>query len=285
MDTILVTGANGLLARALSSVDRRILALSRAELDIADSDAIARAFERASPSLVINPAAMTDVDGCERDPEAAERANARAPRLLADACARAGARFVHISTDFVFDGRKREPYTFEDEPRPLSVYGRTKLAGELAASAALPDTTIVRVSWLYGRGGRNFLSRLFDYAASNATLKGITNMRSIPTYAPDAARRILEIADRGVPGVYHVTNAGVASWFEVARAALDLAGRDDVELLPVTTHELGLPAPRPEYSAMRCLLSERLGLAAPRPWRDALADFVAETTQPRPPEG
>jgi dTDP-4-dehydrorhamnose reductase len=276
---ILVTGAGGLLGRSLGQLSgpgRPIVALGRDGLDIADPDSVARALDQHRPAALINPAAMTDVDGCERDPAAARRANADGPRVLARACAASGVRLVHVSTDFVFDGRKREPYTVEDAPNPLSVYGSSKLAGEEAVREEAPDALVVRTAWVYGKGGKNFASRLFEYAAKTKTLRGITDMRSAPTYAPELARRLLELADRGVPGTYHVTGAGEASWFEVARAALDLAGLGDVELLPTTVAELGLPAPRPSYSVMRCLLSERLGIPPLRPWRESLAVFVRE---------
>jgi dTDP-4-dehydrorhamnose reductase len=275
---ILVTGATGLLGRslaALSTADRPVVGLSHAELDIADPASVREALDCHRPAALVNAAAMTDVDGCERDPEAARRANVEGPRSLAAGCRAAGVRLAHVSTDFVFDGTKREPYTIEDAPRPLSVYGGTKLEGEEAVRTVLDDAIVARTSWVFGLGGKNFASRLFDYAAASTTLRGITDMRSIPTYAPDLAARLLEIVEMGRAGTYHVTGGGGdATWFDVARAALDLAGRTDVELLPVTVAELGLPAPRPAYSAMRCLLSERLGFAPLRPWRDALADFV-----------
>jgi dTDP-4-dehydrorhamnose reductase len=275
---ILVTGGQGLLGRslaALSTPERPVVALGRGELDISDRAAVAAAVVARRPAAVVNAAAMTDVDGCERDPGAARRANVDGPRALAEACRAAGALLVHVSTDFVFDGRKREPYTADDAPNPLSVYGRSKLEGEEAVRGALPGAVVARTSWVFGVGGKNFASRLFEYAAKATTLKGITDMRSVPTYAPDLARRLLEIVELGRPGTYHVTGSGDATWFDVARAALDLAGRRDVELLPTTVAELGLPAPRPEYSVMRCVLSERLGLAPLRHWRDALGDFVA----------
>ena len=134
---------------------------------------------------------------------------------------------------------------------------------------------MARTSWVFGVGGKNFASKLFDYAAKSRTLKGITDMRSAPTYAPDLAVRLLELIDLGAAGTYHVTGTGDATWFEFAGALLEIAGRDDVEMLPVTVRELGLPAPRPPYSVMRCVLSERLGLAPLRHWREAAADFVA----------
>jgi dTDP-4-dehydrorhamnose reductase len=275
--SVLVTGGRGLLGGALGSLstsDRLVVALGRDELDIADERSVRSAVDRYRPRVLVNPAAMTDVDGCERDPAAARRANVDGPRTLATVCRAAGVRLVHISTDFVFDGRKREPYTFEDVPNPLSIYGATKLAGEEAVRDICDDALVVRVAWVFGVGGRNFVSRIFDYAAKSTTLRGITDMRSAPTYAPELAVRLLELADRGVSGTYHVTGSGDATWFDVARAALDEAGRTDVELLPTTAAELGLPAPRPAYSVMRCLLSERLGLPPLRPWREAIEDFV-----------
>jgi dTDP-4-dehydrorhamnose reductase len=273
----LVTGARGLLGGALgalSDTTRPVIALGRDELDIADEASVRRAVERYEPAVLVNPAAMTDVDGCERDPEAARRANVEGPRILATVCRDANVQLVHVSTDFVFDGRKREPYTIEDAPNPLSIYGATKLAGEEAVREICDDALVVRVAWVFGVGGRNFVSRIFDNAARTSTLRGITDMRSAPTYAPELAVRLLELADLGAPGTYHVTGSGEATWFEVARAALDAAGRDDVELLPTTVAELGLPAVRPSYSVMRCLLSEQLGFEPLRPWREAIGDFV-----------
>jgi dTDP-4-dehydrorhamnose reductase len=281
---VIVTGARGLLGGVLGKLTqptRPVIALGRDELDIADEVSVRSAVERYGPSVLINPAAMTDVDGCERDPDAARRANVDGPRILATVCRQEGVRLVHVSTDFVFDGQKREPYTFEDPPNPISVYGATKLEGEEAVREICDDALVVRTAWVFGVGGRNFLSRLFDYAAKNTTLRGITNMRSAPTYAPDLAVRLLEIVDLAVPGTYQVTGSGEATWYEVARAALDAAGRDDIELLPTTVAELGLPAPRPAYSVMRCLLSERLGLEPLRPWGEAIGDFVGDVVSRR----
>ena len=277
---ILVTGGGGLLGRTLASLstpDRPIVAVGRSELDVTDAESIARMLGRPRPNAVVNAAAMTDVDGCERDPEAAMLANAAGPGLLAEACTRSATRLVHVSTDFVFDGTKREPYTTDDTPKPISVYGRSKLEGERAVLAGQPDALIVRTSWLFGVGGKNFASRIFEYASATNRLKGIVDMRSLPTYAPDLAGRILELIDLDASGTFHCCNSGEpATWFEVARASLDDAGLSDVELIPVTVAELGLPAPRPAFSAMRCLRSEALGLAPMRPWRDAVKSFAAE---------
>jgi len=287
---ILVTGGHGLLGRslaALSTSDRPIVCLGRRDLDVTDEASIRGALEHVRPVIVVNAAAMTDVDGCERDPDKAMRENATGPRLLAEACVRAGVNIVQVSTDFVFDGSKREPYTIEDVPNPISVYGKSKLEGERAVLAARPEAVVVRTSWLFGIGGKNFASRIFDYAASSNRLKGIKDMRSLPTYAPDLAQRILEIVDSGAGGTFHITGGGEpATWFEVARAALDAAGRLDVELIPVTVAELGLPAPRPAYSALRCLRSEALGLPPMQRWNEAVEAFAHAVAEGaiRPPK-
>lgn len=276
---ILVTGGSGLLGRSMaarSTPERTIVALGRSRLDITDSHAIARAIADYGPSAIVNAAAMTDVDGCERDPDGAKLANATGPGRLAEACRVAGVKLVHISTDFVFDGRKREPYTTEDAPHPLSVYGKSKLEGELAVLDECPNAVVARTSWLFGVGGKNFASRIFDYAAASSRLKGIVDMRSLPTYAPDLADRLLELIALGAAGTFHLTGSGEpCTWFDVARATLDAAGRTDVELVPVTTAELGLPAARPAYSAMRCLRSEALELVPMRRWNDAVVAFAA----------
>ena len=275
---ILVTGGEGLLGRslaALSTADRPVVALGRHELDILDSEEIAAAIDRFDPRVIVNAAALTDVDACERDPAAAHRANVEGPRLLALACAARAVAFVHVSTDFVFDGIKRSPYTHLDPPNPISEYGKSKLEGERAVTAVLPEALIVRTSWVFGPGGKNFASRLVEYASKSNTLKGITDMRSLPTYAPDLAARILELVERGTPGTYHVVGSGeAASWLEVARFAVATAGLTGVTVEPVTARELGLPAPRPEYSVMKCLLSERLGLPHLRDWHDAMTEFL-----------
>lgn len=280
-----MTGGDGLLGRAIAAADpraHRVVALGRSDLDITSDASIAAAFERFRPEAVVNAAAMTDVDGCERDPEAAHLANAVGPERLARACASAGVRLVHVSTDFVFDGTKREPYVADDEPNPISAYGRTKLAGENAVRGLVPDALVVRTSWVFGVGGKNFASRIFEFAAKSLRLKGIVDMRSLPTYAPDLAERILDLIDGGCTGTFHVTGGGEpATWFDVARVILDAGGRSDVALEPVTVAELGLPAPRPAYSAMRCLRTEALGLPPLRPWPEAAVTFAREASPAR----
>jgi dTDP-4-dehydrorhamnose reductase len=279
-DAVLITGAGGLLGRAakvhFSGQSWNVTAVTRADLDIGSKAAVLAAFDRIKPVLVVNCAAATDVDRCEREPEWAFKANQEGPLNLARACLNTGATLVHVSTDYVFDGEKDGFYTQDDQPNPQSAYARSKLAGELAVTAELNRAYIVRSSWVFGKGGKNFGSRVVELARSGARLKGVIDQVSIPTYAPDLASRIYEITRKGVYGLYHVTNTGPATWMEFARMALELAGLREVEIAPVTRAELGQPAARPRNSAMRCLLSERLGFVPIRGWQDALKEFIQQ---------
>ena len=276
----LITGAGGLLGRHMTDRLTRsgwqVVPLTRQQLDIADEDAVRSCLDAARPDVVINCAATGDVDRCEREPAWAYAVNEAGPRHLARHARAAGADIVHISTEYVFDGDQEGFYTQEDEARPLSVYGQSKLAGEQAVREEAESHFILRTSWLFGVGGKNFGSRVLDYARAGAPLKGVTDQTSIATYAPDMAARIEEILARGAHGLYQVTNTGVMSWYEFALLALELAGMKDVQIEPCKRADLRQLAPRPQNSAMRCLLSESLGLAPLRHWREATVEFVRE---------
>lgn len=278
--TALIAGGGGLLGsnmfKQLSASGWQAHAFTHPELDITDADAVRRTVAQVRPNLIINCVATADVDRCEREPDWAYAVNEQGARHLAGAAREAGAEIVHVSTDYVFDGAKTGFYTQADEPRPLSVYAQSKLAGEQATSAACEQAYIIRTSWLFGVGGKNFGSRIIEYAHKMPRLKGVMDQTSIPTYAPDLARRIEEIVALKTYGLYHGVNTGPASWFEFAQLALEMAGIRDVEIEPVRRADLNQAAPRPQNSAMRCLLSEALGLAPLRHWREALADFVRE---------
>jgi dTDP-4-dehydrorhamnose reductase len=278
--TAMITGAGGLLGRAmqarLTESGWRVFAFSRAELDITNENHVRRAVEAAAPNVLINCAATADVDRCELEPDWAYSINEKGPRFLARACREVGADIVHVSTDYVFDGSKEGFYTQEDEPRPISVYGSSKLAGELAVRGEAERFYVVRTSWLFGCGGKNFGSRVIEYARKGMHLKAVTDQTSIPTYAPDLAARIEEIIELSAHGLYQITSTGRATWFDFARRALDLAGMADMQLEPVTRADLNQRAPRPHNSAMRCLVTERLGLEPMRHWRDALVEFVPQ---------
>jgi dTDP-4-dehydrorhamnose reductase len=278
--TAMITGAGGLLGRSmltrLTDSGWRVVALQHAELDITDEEGVRDAIEGIRPDVLINCAATADVDRCEDDPAWAYAVNATGPRFLAGACRKVGAEIVHVSTDYVFDGSKQGFYTQEDEPNSPSVYGKSKLAGEHAVREEAERFYIVRTSWLFGAGGKNFGSRVIEYARKGGPLKGVVDQTSIPTYAPDLAGRIEEIIDLRAHALYQVTSTGPTTWFEFSREALDLAGLSGVQIEPITRADLNQRAQRPHNSAMRCLVSEKLGLAPLRHWKDALAEFVRE---------
>lgn len=278
--TAMITGACGLLGRAmrarLTQSNWRVIAFPHTELDITSEQDVSNTVRTVSPDVLINCVATADVDRCEIEPDWAYAVNAEGPKFLAQACREIGAEIVHVSTDYVFDGTKQGFYTQEDEPGSPSVYGKSKLAGEVAVREEVESSYIIRTSWLFGTGGKNFGSRVIEYARTGCVLKGVIDQISIPTYAPDLAGRIIEIIDLGVEGLYQVTSTGPTTWFEFARLALDLSGLSEVELKPITRAELNQRAPRPRNSAMRCLLSEKLGLAPLRHWKIALSDFLLE---------
>ncbi|HEX8161020.1 MAG TPA: dTDP-4-dehydrorhamnose reductase [Pyrinomonadaceae bacterium] len=276
---VLITGAGGMLARAVALDCRargdEVFAHDRAGLDITDAARVAEVFARERPEAVINCAAWTDVDGCERDPRRAFKVNSKAVGILAAASRGVAATFVTVSTDYVFPGDKQGFYTQRDDPAPQSHYGRAKLKGERRAQAATARCAVVRSGWIFGAGGRNFLSRVVPLARDGARLSAITDAYGTPTYAGDLAARLRLLAGLDLPGVYHVVNAGEgASFYEFAAAALRAAGLDEAALAPVSMDSLDRPAPRPRNSRLRCLVSEALGLAPLRDWRDALGEFV-----------
>lgn len=253
-------------------------------LDIADETAVSTVFERERPEVIINCAAWTDVDGCETNRVRAFEANARGPENLAASARRIQAGFVTISTDYVFDGTKDGFYTQRDDPNPTSVYGVSKLEGERRAQSECARTIVVRTGWIFGIGGRNFLSRVIELAARNEHLKAISDAWGTPTYAADLARRLRQLAELDLPGIYHVVNSGDgASYEEFAREALSAAGCEKAMIESVRTDSLRRPAPRPSNSRLRCLLSEAIGLERLPDWRLALKEFaLGQTMDDRP---
>ncbi|MBI3950031.1 MAG: dTDP-4-dehydrorhamnose reductase [Acidobacteria bacterium] len=273
----LITGAGGLLGRhAVGWFSRYhdVVAARREDLGITHPDAVNRWVNRISPDVIMNCAALSNVDACERQPDDAFAVNAEGPRYLAQAAEQIGAQLIHFSTDYVFDGDKTTPYTIEDEPWPISIYGHSKLAGERAIRETLARHYIIRVARLFGRGGRNFASAILDIARRDGRLLAIVDEIGSPTYVVDLAERVNAIVQSGQHGTYHLTNQGVCSWAEFATAALQIGQLHGVIIEQVQSADLGRPARRPRYTAMRCLLSERLGLEPLRPWTAAFAEFV-----------
>ncbi|MFY9621686.1 MAG: dTDP-4-dehydrorhamnose reductase [Pyrinomonadaceae bacterium] len=275
---VAVTGAGGMLGRAVTKHctghGDEVNTFDHRALDITDTSAV-KSLGDLKPDVVINCAAWTDVDGCEADPNRAERANALGPQVLAAICRDIKAVLITVSTDYVFDGARDGFYTQRDHPNPISTYGHFKLEGERRAQTAYARTIVVRSGYIFGAGGNNFLSTVLDRARRGERLRVLSDMTGTPTYAPDLARRLRELAELDLPGIYHVVNAGEGVSFETfARTALEIGGIDPSLLQSTTLAELNRPAPRPRNSRLRCLLSEAIGLAPLRDWQAALEDFV-----------
>jgi len=246
-------------------------------LDVSDADLVMQTILANKPDAVINCAAWTDVDGCETDRERAYAANAEGPENLAQASCAVNATLVTISTDYVFDGTKEGFYTQEDSPHPESVYGLSKLDGELRAQAAhFTGTVVVRTGFIFGVGGTNFLSTVVARARRGEKLKAISDSYGTPTYAWDLAVRLRELAELKHAGVFHVVNAGDGvSYREFAQAALDEGGVVGANVEPVLMDSLKRPATRPRNSRMKCLTSMALGLPALPHWTDSLREFLS----------
>ncbi len=272
---ILLTGSSGQLGsdivRACEGAHE--LFAHDIDLDITDRAAVAARVEELRPELVINAAAYTDVDGAETDREAAYRVNALGPWNLALACQAAGAALMQVSTDFVFSGEAREPYTEFDRPDPRGVYGRSKYAGEQIVMSLLDRFYICRTSWLYGASGSNFVKTIMRAGLAREEVRVVNDQEGSPTFSKDLAAKLLEIAATRAYGIYHVSNSGSCTWYEFARLIFSLAGIP-TPVVPVTTEELGRPAPRPAYSVLRGLALELAGLEPMRPFAEALEEFV-----------
>jgi len=280
---ILITGAGGLVGRALSDYCIRlgdeVLAYDRSGLDIANEAQVELIVAEAKPEVVINCAAWTDVDGCETDAERCRVVNEVGPENLARASRNADALLITISTDYVFDGTKDGFYTQRDNPNPLSVYSRAKLNGERRAQHKHARTMVVRTGFVFGRGGKNFLSTVVDRIRRGEKVKAIADAWGTPTYANHLAARLRELAQLDLPGVFHIVNSGDGTnYAEFASKALQLAGCDLANLEVVLLESVRRPAPRPKNSRLRCLLSDALGLEPLPNWEEGLAQFVQDIT-------
>jgi dTDP-4-dehydrorhamnose reductase len=248
-------------------------------VDITDFAAIRAAVQAAKPDLVLHPAAYTNVDGCERDPDTAYKVNAVGTWNVAAAAEEIGAALVAISTDFVFDGEKGSPYTEFDTPNPISHYGASKLAGENLARQACRRTYIVRTSWLYGVHGKNFPYTVLKLAKAKSELPIVGDQVGTPMYTVDLVNTILTIIETPQYGVYHASNTGQTSWADFARMVLQKTGQENVPVRDITSDEyaqmFGSPTKRPRHSVMRHYALELQGRDTLRPWPDALDDFLA----------
>lgn len=285
---VLIAGANGMLGSALQRIlsERGIgyLAPAEQDFDITDVDEVGRVVGQFAASsapegrmLLVNAAAYTNVEGAEDNPDLAYRVNEYGARLLAEAAARHDLGFVHVSTDFVFDGMKDRPYSEQDAPNPLSVYGASKLAGESAVAAAYPGSITVRTAWVFGSNGVNFPTKILGLAQKHERLQVVTDEIGSPTYTIDLAGGILDLARAGASGLYHLTGNGSCSRFEMARELLRLAGMGTV-LDPVTADAFPTRAARPRNSVLDCSKAAAMGVTMPD-WHSGLARFVSELPQ------
>ncbi|MBK9180773.1 MAG: dTDP-4-dehydrorhamnose reductase [Acidimicrobiales bacterium] len=280
---VLVTGAGGQLGHDVAAVCRaagdQVAALDRAALDVTDRDQVLAAAGAVAPDAIVHCAAWTAVDACETDPERAFVANALAVRHVAEAARRTGAHLVHLSTDYVFDGTLERPYHEWDEPDPVNVYGRSKLAGEHEALAGCPGATVVRTSWVVGAHGANVVRTILALAADpDRPLAFVDDQRGSPTCTADLAPLLRTLARDRRPGVVHATNQGVTTWYGLARATLEAAGADPSRVRAVTTAELDPPRParRPASSVLAPAVLLAWGLPLLPPWRRGVERLVAQ---------
>lgn len=274
---ILVTGANGMFATAavpvLQAQGHTVMACPRSSLDLTQRDRVTTALTELQPDLVLNAAAYTRVDDAESQPEAAFAVNAHGVRHLAEACADVRARLVHLSTDYVFDGTSRTPYSEDAPTRPLNVYGQSKWAGEEAVRETLPAHFIVRTAWLYGRGGPNFVDTIRKLARSQPVLRVVNDQFGAPTWTVDLAEAIARLIQTDSYGTYHISNQGQCSWHAVAERIVELEGLS-TPVVAVSSSEFPRPATRPAYSVLSNQALHALGVPPLPPWEQSLAAYM-----------
>ncbi len=283
---IAITGAGGLIGSHLTQwLNRKheVLPLKHSDLDITDAKAVASYLQETRPGLIINCATI-EVDDCERNPKLAQAIHVDGPRNLALAAAHIDAEFIHFSTNYVFDGHEegRSHYTVRDEPRPINVYGKVKLAGESAVWEASPRTFVIRTSWVYGRGKKAFLSTVNRELLAGRSVRAVADNWANTTYVEDLVARIDEILVKKRYGTYHLVNEGICSYSEFALESGRLLGLAEARLEQlvelIKEAETKRPAPRPRYKPMHCALSDEMGLAPMRHWRFALKDYLSGST-------
>jgi dTDP-4-dehydrorhamnose reductase len=278
----LITGARGQLGSDLRQLldglpDTEVRAPGSAELDVTDRASIVRQLADFTPDVIVNAAAYTAVDAAESDYDRAYAVNGVGPALLAAEAVRHGARLVHISTDYVFDGTAAEPYPVDAPTNPQSAYGRTKLAGEQAVRELAPDLGyVVRTSWLYGAAGPNFVKTMARLEAAHPTVSVVDDQLGSPTWSADLAGRLIDLVRSGLPGgIYHCRGAGSTSWHGFARAIFAELGADPDRVLPTKTENFPRPAPRPAYSVLSDTEWLAAGLSPMLDWRAALTAALA----------
>ena len=278
---LLVTGAAGMLGRdvmlAAGNAGHDVVGYGRAELDVTNAAALEKKFDLERPDVVINCAAWTDVDGAEESEQAAFAVNGTGAGNVAAAAARMGASVVYVSSDYVFDGAKGAPYVESDQPAPLSAYGRTKLAGEEASTAANKRHFVVRSSWLFGIGGSNFVETMLRLASTQNEVLVVRDQVGSPTYTWHLAYGIVRLIEGIEFGIHHMAAAGACSWYDFAREIFEQA-KVECRVLSATTEMLGRPAPRPAYSALTSQRQHAIELPS---WQDGLSAYLSQRSTER----
>ncbi|MDZ7799136.1 MAG: dTDP-4-dehydrorhamnose reductase [Patescibacteria group bacterium] len=269
----LIIGSQGMLGSELMSEFSGYypLGLDKDELDITKPKMIEAFFRKEAPELVINAAAYTDVDACQDNQELAYEVNGRGVGFLAKYCRQFGSKLIHYSTDYVFNGQKKAGYDENDTPDPVSVYGKSKLLGEKLIQEQTDNFYILRTAWLYGPNGPNFVKTMLDLADKKKEIKVVNDQHGSPTHALDLAQKTKEIIEKNQDfGIYHTTNAGSCTWYELARAIFKIAQKE-IKLLPVTSDQFPRPALRPQYSILN-----NNKLKPMRKWPEALREFLTK---------
>lgn len=273
---VLIIGSEGMLGHDLVNVlgvENEISTTTIDTLDITDIHKTIETVKEINPDVVVHAAAFTDVDLSESKPDLAYKVNTIGTRNVAVACKEADSALVYISTDYVFDGTKGNPYYEYDQTNPLSVYGKTKYLGEVYIRDVLNKFYIVRTSWLYGFHGPNFVTTMLNLTKNNNVISVVNDQIGSPTYTVDLSKAIAQLIKKPAYGIYHITNSDYCSWYEYAREIFEIAG-SDVEVKPVSTEEFPRPAPRPKYSVLKNYNWKMEGFPEIRSYKDALKDYM-----------
>ncbi|TDT52016.1 dTDP-4-dehydrorhamnose reductase [Fonticella tunisiensis] len=272
---ILVTGSKGQLGYEIINMveDDEVVGIDKDDLDITDINKTYELIKEIKPDVVIHCAAYTNVDGAERDIDMAYKVNVIGAQNIASACLNVNSKMVYVSTDFVFDGTKNEPYIEFDIPNPLSVYGKSKLAGELIVKDILSKHFIVRTAWLYGKNGNNFVKTMLKLSKEKDVIKVVNDQWGTPTSTVDLSRAILDLIKTDAYGTYHGSNKGQTTWYEFTKKIFEISGIN-TRIEPISTEELGRPAARPKYSVMRNYMLELTIGDNFRDWEESLRDYL-----------